>query len=134
MAYQPGYNKGATFKLDGANAAVTLNIRSWSWEEHVARLVTTHTGTNGNSTCIRGVLDGEGNVEANVDAAALVNAASPGVVAGAKGTITYNVGGTNAWSAHVLVTRLSNRSAVDGLVGYQFSVAMDDDGNYARPS
>lgn len=125
MAYVPGYDKAATFQLDGAGSATTLAIRSWSWAENVQKLVTTHTGTSGKAACIAGVLDGEGDVEANLDAAALPCATAPGIKAGAKGSITFAVGGSTTWIIHVMVTRVNWRSAVDALVTYSFSVALD---------
>lgn len=132
MEFTPGYNKAVTFKVDGAGSATTLKVTDWSWEEQVNALVTTHTGSGGKATRIAGVLDGDGTVTANVDIDALPNATAPGIVAGAKATITYSFGTATPWSAHVLVTKVNYRSQVGGLLTYNFNVALDDDGSYTR--
>lgn len=136
MAYTAGYSQGCTFLIDGGGGgAVTLNVTGHSWEEQVADLKTTNTGSSGKATRIAGVLDGFGNVSANVDAAALVNAASPGVVAGAKGVLTFAIGGATPISVHCMVTKLRWQSSVDGLVQYNFDVALDNtSGSYTRPT
>lgn len=134
MAYQPGFDKAVTFKVDGGSDVV-LKVTGWSWEEQVNALVTTHTGSNGKAQRIAGVLDADGNVEANIDAASLPFATSPGIRAGAKGVIKYDYGATNPWTAHVLITKVSSRSQVNGLLTYNFQVALDDDNtNYSIPS
>lgn len=135
MAYQAGYDKGATFSVDGGGGAVTLNITSHSWGEEVQKLVTTHSGTGGKACCIAGVLDGDGQIEANIDPTALPNATSPGIVAGAKGVIALDVGSSSDWSIHVMITRVNWRSVVNGLVTYSFNYALDNtSGTYTRPS
>lgn len=134
MAYQPGYDKAVTFKVD-SGSDVVLNVTGWSWEEQVNALLTTHTGTNGKATRLAGVLDADGTVEANFDAAAIPSATSPGIKAGAKGVIQYDVGTTTNWKAHVLITKVNYRSQVGGLVTYNFNVALDDDAtNYTYPA
>lgn len=135
MAFVPGYSQGATFQLDGAGGATTLKIKSWSWAEHVERLITTHTSSAGVQACLAGILDGDGNVTACIDAAALPNAAAPGIVAGAKGTITFAVGASTPWSIHVMVTKNHHQSNVNGLVEFDVDVALDStSGSYIRPT
>lgn len=135
MAYVPGYSQGATWQTDGAGGATTLNITDWSWEEMVNKLVTTHSGSGGIAACIAGIFDGDGNVQANIDAAALPCAAAPGIRAGAKGTITYAVGGSTPFSIHCMITKVPWKSAVNGLVSYSFQVALDSTtGSYTRPT
>src|ERR1041384_805735 len=134
MAFRQGYDLGATFKLDGAGTATTLNITAWSWAEEVMKLVTTHTGSAGIQAVLAGILDGEGSVEANVDIAALPNAAAPGIIAGAKGTITFNTGTSVVYSIHVMVTQVPWKSSVNGLLQYSFNVTLDSTtGTYVRP-
>lgn len=134
MAFQAGYDKGCVFNLDGGSNT-TLNIRAWSWNEQVNKLVTTHTGSAGIAACIAGVLDGDGTIEANVDAAALPNNTAPGIVPGAKAVIRPAVGSSNNWAIHVMVVSVNWKSAVDGLVTYSANVALDSTTNtYTRPS
>lgn len=133
MAYQAGYNKAAKFYLDGGSN-VTLAIRGYSASEEVQSHDTSHSGTSGKRTRIAGMLDNKGTIEAYVDAAALPNATSPGIVAGAKGKVSLDVGSTNVWQFHVLITKVNWRSQVDGVVSYSFDYELDDDGAYTRPS
>jgi hypothetical protein len=134
MAYRAGYDLGATFTVDGGGA-VAINITSWSWSERVRELITTHTGSSGREAMIAGVLSGEGTVEANVDIAALPNAAAPGIIAGAKGTIVWDCGVGTDWSVHVMITQLNFKSSVDGLLTYNFNVKLDNtSGSYTRPA
>jgi hypothetical protein len=128
----PGYSMSPTFKVDGG-AFVTLNVVSSNWTEKVVKLVTTDTGTAGLAACIAGVLDGDGQVEANVSSSALYCAASPGIVAGAKGTITFPIGGATPFSIHVMIVEVGPRIPALGLVTYHFSVALDGTtGTYTR--
>lgn len=135
MAFQAGFNKGATFQLDGAGGATTLNITGWSHDDMGDVLETTHTGSGGQQAFIAGILRGNGNVTANVDAAALPNATAPGVVFGAKGTLTLAVGGSTPWSVHVIVEKVHWQSVVNGLVSYNFDYKSDStSGSYTRPT
>lgn len=132
MAYVPGYSQGVAFTVDGGGS-VALNVTGHSWMEKVEALITTHTGTAGLQTRIAGIFDGEGTVDANVDAAALVHDTAPGVRAGAKGTITHAIGGATPFSIHVLITELLYKSVVNGLVSYSFKCAFDaTSGSYTR--
>ena len=134
MAYQAGYDKAAKFYLDGGSN-VTLAIKSYTNTEEVQSLDTSHSGSNGKRTRIAGMLDVKGTIEANVDAAALPNATSPGIVAGAKGKVTVQVGSANPYVCHVLITKVNWRSQVDGLVTYSFDYELDDDNSsFSRPS
>ena len=126
MAYVPGYSQGVTFQLSGANTATTLKVTGHTWMEKVQDLITTHTGSGGIQERIAGVLDGEGTVDANVDAADLVHDTAPGVRAGAKGTITHAVGSSQPFTIKVMVTELMFKSVVNGLVTYSFKTALDN--------
>ncbi len=134
MAYVAGHSQGVSFTLDGGGL-VELNVRAHDWEEFVKELETTHTGSAGIEAVIAGLLGGRGNVEANVDAAALVNATSPGVKAGAKGSLNFKYGGATGLIAHVMITKLHWRTVVDGLVTYSFACRIDStSGTYTRPT
>ena len=126
MAYVPGYSQGVTFDLNSAAAPVTLKVTGHSWQEKVADLITTNTGSGGIQERIAGVLDGEGTVDANTDAAAFPWDTSPGVRAGAKGTITFAVGGSTPHSVKCMILEVLSKSVVDGLVQYSFRVALDN--------
>jgi hypothetical protein len=131
MAKVPGYDKSPTWKTDGAILATTLAVVSSDWTEKVRVLDTTDTG--GAEACIAGVLGGTGRVEANIDAAALPNAAAPGIVAGAKGTLTFPVGGATPYSVHCMIVETGPRIPALGLVTYHFSVQLDNtSGAYTR--
>jgi len=135
MAYKPGYARAVTFQLDGAMGATTIKVTATSWDEHIEPLISTHTGSGGIQERLAGILDGEGDVQANVDGAALPNAAAPGIVAGAKGTLTYDVGGTTPFTIHVLIQKVHWASVVNGLMTYSFHALLDNtSGTYTRPT
>jgi hypothetical protein len=135
MAFQPGYSRGNTFQLDGAGSPTTLKVTGWNLNDTVDVLDVTHSESSGQQALLAGILRGEGNVTANVDAAALPNATAPGLVAGAKGTLTANVGGSTPWSIHCMVTAVHWASVVNGLVTYNFDWKSDSlSGSYTRPT
>lgn len=135
MAYRAGYSQGVTFQLDGAGGATTLAITSENLSESVRVLETTDSTSAGEYKCIAGVHEARGTVEANVDVAALPNAAAPGIVAGAKGTITFAMGATNPFTIHVMVTEVNWKSAVGTLITYNFNVVYDaTTATFTRPS
>ena len=123
MAYQAGFDKGVSFQRDGAGSVV-LNIQEWTWAEEVMKLVITHSGSQGVQAVIAGILSGEGNVQANVDAAALPSGAA-GIRAGVKGTIVMATGAGTPFSIHVMIVKVNWRSIVTGLVTYNFDVTLD---------
>lgn len=135
MAFQAGYNKGATFDLDPAGGPVTLSILGWTVEDGGDVLEITHSESGGNDAYLAGISRMPGNVTANIDAAALPNAASPGIVFGAKGTITLNVGSSSPWSIHIMISKVHWASEVKGLVTYNFDYVSDStSGSRTRPS
>lgn len=135
MAFSAGYSQSVTFQLDGAGGATTLKVKSASWEETVTAIETTHTGSGGIEAYIRGVLRGGASIVAGCDGAALLNAAAPGILAGAKGTLTISIGGATPWSAHVLVTKYGTPWEIDGQVMNNFDVKLDStSGAYTRPT
>lgn len=134
MAFVAGYDKGVTFTLDGGSL-VTLKVTGWNQEDGGDILETTHTGSSGSDAYIAGISRCPGNVTANVDAAALPNAASPGITFGAKGTITCNVGSSSPWSVHVVIEKVHWSSTVAGLVSFNFDYKSDStSGSRTRPS
>lgn len=135
MAFTAGFNQSVTFTLDGQGQARTLKVRSHSWEEQVARLVTTHSESGGTASAVAGVLDGRGNVTAFVDSADLPQAGVNAVTAGAKGTITFEFATANALSAHVMIEKVNWTSEVEGLVAWNFDCSIDSTtGSYSRGS
>jgi hypothetical protein len=135
VAFQAGYDKGVTFDLDPAGSPATLQVTGWTVEDGGDVLETTHTGSGGNDAYIAGISRVPGNVTANVDAAALPNAASPGVVFGAKGTLTCAVGGSTPWSIHIMISKVHWASTVNGLVTYNFDYVSDStSGSRTRPT
>jgi len=135
MSYTPtaAHSLAVTFKLDGAMAATTLLVKNTTWDEKVAKLITTHSGSGGKEAVIAGILSGDGTVEANVDTTVMPQAAAPGIVAGAKGTLTWDNGGVTPWSIHVMITQINWRGPVDGLLTYNFNCCMDSSsGAYVR--
>lgn len=125
MAYVAGYSQGVAFTVSGGGS-VALNVTGHTWMEKVQDLVTTHTGSGGIQERIAGIFDGEGTVDANIDAAALPWDTAPGVRAGAKGTITHAVGGSTPFSIKVMITEVMSKSVVNGLVTYSFKTVLDN--------
>jgi hypothetical protein len=125
MAYVAGYSNPVRYDPTGATAEQTLNITGWTASEEVQRLITTHSGSAGLQDCIRGVYDLTGNVTANYDAAARPHA-TPEIKAGNTGTISFATGtaGTDEFVVGVLITKVNYASAVNGLVTYNFDVAL----------
>ncbi len=135
MAFIAGYSQGATWQATGQGAPTTLNITAWSWEESVAVLDVTHSGTAGQMAVLAGILTGEGTVEANTDAAALPPTLTSPIKAGQKGVIRYSTGSTNPWVIPCMISKVPHKSAVNGLVQYSFTVTFDAlSGTYTYPS
>lgn len=134
MSFTAGHSSlaGATWTPDGGGTTV-LAIRGHSWEEQVAGLLTTHTQSGGKAARIAGVLDGQGNVTADVDAALLPPGFS--LKAGQKGVMTFGVGSASPFSVHGMILKVHYQTAVEGKVEYNFDVAMDSTtGAYVYPS
>jgi hypothetical protein len=126
MAFVAGYSNPVTYDPTGVTGVQTLQITGWTASEEVQRLITTHSGSGGLQTCIRGVYDLTGNVTANYDAAARPHA-TPEIRAGNTGTITFatSTGVNDKFSLSVLIVKVNYVSAVNGLVQYNFDVALD---------
>jgi hypothetical protein len=121
----PGYDKAASVLKDGQVVATTLNITSWTWEERVKELITTHSGTVGVEAMIAGILSGEGTIEANLQSDAIFHTGTNAVRAGMKGAIGLAAGLSSPFAIHCMVTRVNWKSVVDGLVSYNFNVKLD---------
>lgn len=126
MAFTAAHSQAVQFTVTGGSA-VTLNVTDAVWDEEVQDLIVTHTGSGGVQSRLPGVLDGNGDIKANVDAAALPWATSPGVRPGAKGTLTIAVGGSTVYSLPVMITKLHFQSSnpSNTVVNYSFSFKLD---------
>jgi hypothetical protein len=123
--WQVGYDKSVTF------LGVSLKIKGSSWDEHIEKLIVTHTQSGGVQGWVAGILDGEGSVQAVINGDALP--VSFGLGAGVMGTMTWGIGGNTAFSIPCGITKMHYQSAVNGLVEYSFDVALNSEqGTYVR--
>lgn len=125
--WQHGYDKSITF------LGIALKIKGTTWDEHIEKLIVTHSQSGGVQGWIAGILDGEGNVTANINADAVP--ASFALVAGVKGIATWGIGSVNPFTIPVGVTKVHYQSTVAGLVEFSFDMALDSEtGAYVRAS
>jgi hypothetical protein len=125
--WQAGYNKSIAF------LGLVMKIKSTSWDEHIEKLIVTHTQSGGVQGWIAGILDGEGHVDANIDASLVPP--NFALVAGIQGIAVWGIGSANAFQLPVGVTKVHYQSAVAGLVEYSFDIALNSEtGVYVRPS
>lgn len=134
MPFQPGYNKTATFTPDSGSASV-LVVTGWTLKDGGDVLEVTSTVHSGLDAYIAGISRIDGNVTAYVDSSALWNAANPGILFGAKGTLSPHVGSSTNWIVHVIVAAVNWSSVVNGVVSYNFDYKSDaTSGSRTRPS
>lgn len=131
-----GYDKAVSVKLNGAGAAITLNVTAWSHEPAVNTLIVTHTGSGGLQARIAGIFDTEGTVEANMDSANFIMlVAGGGVLPGARGLLTAQIGMINPFSIPIIIQKVPFKSTVDGLVQFTFTFQLDSQsGSYVVPA
>src|SRR5262245_42383552 len=124
MKFSAGHSQGVTFKVDGGpGPAITLAVTGHNFNEEVADLVTTHSGSGGVQARIPGILDVKGTVEANVDADSLP--AGMSIRAGAKGVFTMMMNSVAPAQLAAMILRVNYRSVVNGLVSYSFDIGID---------
>mgnify|MGYP001584489842 CR=1 FL=1 len=126
MAFTSAHSQPVTFTLTGGQS-VTLNVLDAVWDEEVQDLLVTHTGSGGIAARLPGVLDGNGDIKAKVDAAALAWATSPGIRPGAKGTLVIAVGASTTYSIPCMICKLHAQSCNPNntVVNYSFSFKLD---------
>lgn len=123
--WEPGYNKSIII------GGTTLKVLSSTWAESVEKLVVTHSQSGGVQGWIPGILDGEGEVTANVDADQVPPDLA--IYAGASATMLFPLGSAQPFSLPITITRVNYQFAVNGLVNYSFNVAMNSEvGEYVR--
>lgn len=111
------------FVPDGQANQAALKVTGHSWSESVEALNATHSGTSGFAAMLAGVLSGQGNVKANIDAAAFpwVNPL-PFIRAGTSGVIHFYFGAY--YAVPCLITKVNHQSEVNGLISYDFDVVL----------
>lgn len=125
--WQPGYNKSITL------FGISLKIRSSTWDEAIEKLIVTHSQSGGVQGWMAGILDGNGTVQACVDAGAVPPGYS--IVAGAMGAMLYTLGSALPFIIPVGVVHVHYQTAVNTLVEYAFDVAINSEqGAYTRAS
>lgn len=115
----PGYNRSIVF------LGVALKVKGGTFTEMVEKLIVTHNQSGGVQGWLAGILDGQGSVQANVDAAAVPP--SFGLYAGASGTLLYSLGSTVPYSIPVTVERKTYQWVVNGLLEYSFDVSVNSE-------
>lgn len=115
----PGYNRTITF------LGVNLKVKGGSFTEMVEKLIVTHNQSGGVQGWLAGILDGQGSIQANVDAGAVPPAF--GLVAGVSGFLTYSLGSTNPYVIPVTVERKNYQWVVNGLLEYSFDVSVNSE-------
>lgn len=124
MGFRAGYNSPVTFRPDGQNETATLNVTGHSWSEMVDKLVADHSGTGGLQALLAGVLRGDGNVKANMDAAAYPWASPlPFIRAGVNGVISFYYGAF--YAVPCMVIKINKQSEVNGLIVFDFDVSLN---------
>lgn len=123
----PGYARTISF------LGVSLKVKGGSFTEMVEKLIVTHNQSGGVQGWLAGILDGQGSVQANIDAAAVPP--SFGLYAGVSGTLVYAIGSTNPYSIPVTVERLAYQWVVNGMMEYSFDVSVNSEvGSMSRAS
>jgi hypothetical protein len=120
--------------------SVTINITGWTGSEEIMALDVTHSGTSGNHARIAGLLDWNANVTGNLDTGLFLSTApagttpdTPGIRAGVKGVMLFQLGASQTvnppaatgFTVGCLITKVNWASPVNGIVSYNFDVAMD---------
>ena len=127
MAWQAGWNKSVSF------LGTSLKIKASTWDEHIEKLIVTHSQSLGIQGWIAGVLDGEGTVQAVIDSSLI----PPNllIVPGTMGFIRWVLGSAVDFSIPGGITKVHYSTAVAGLVEYSFDFALNSEtGAYVRAS
>lgn len=105
---------GGTFVL-GAN---TLDVDTWTLNAEGEALDTTNTGDAGWMSNILGAKSWDGSLKTFWDSAAVPTGAA-GFTAGARGTVTLNVGGSGkSYSGTIQITKITVENPTKGVVAF----------------
>ncbi len=122
------------FQAVGQGAVSKLQVTGSSWDEEVARILVTHSGTGGLAARIAGVLDGKGTVSAFYDSDLPPYLPAPGIVAGINGVYLFYITPVKFFQIPVIVPHVHYETQVLGATQYSFDAELNAlAGSYVRP-